>query len=94
MFTTVKKPQTGGTSKITSPVIYRMTRGHGKPLRTTTLPGMELMVEFIMKGESVYVVRMPPYTISDLENLKMKIANNKLVKIHNIGMTVEKGLSR
>jgi len=33
---------------------------------------------------------MPPYTISDLENLKKRINNNKLVRIFNIGMTVEK----
>ena len=59
-------------------------------IKTTRLTGMELMVEFIMKGESVYVARMPPYTISDLENLKARIGNNKLVKIYNIGMTVEK----
>jgi hypothetical protein len=59
-------------------------------IKTTKLPGMELLVDFIMKDESVYIVRMPPYTISDLENLKMKISGNKLIKIHNIGMTVEK----
>ena len=56
---------------------------------TSRLPGMELMVEFIMKEESVYVARMPPYTITDLENLKARISNNKLVKIFNIGMTIE-----
>ena len=59
-------------------------------IKTSKLPNMELLVEFIMKGESVYVVRMPPYTISDLENLKKRISKNKSVKILNIGMTVEK----
>ncbi len=59
-------------------------------IKTSKLPGMELLVEFVMKGESVYVARIPPYTISDLENLKNRITNNKLVKIINIGMTVEK----
>jgi hypothetical protein len=57
---------------------------------TSRLPGMELMVEFIMKEDSVYVIRMPPYTISDLENLKTRISSNKLVKIFNIGTTIEK----
>ncbi len=58
-------------------------------IKTSRLPGMDLMVEFTMKSESVYVVRMPPYTISDLENLKTRISNSKLVKIYNIGATVE-----
>jgi hypothetical protein len=57
---------------------------------TSRMPGMELMIDFVMKEDSVYIVRMPPYTISDLENLKKKIAESKLVKIINIGMTVEK----
>jgi predicted deacylase len=51
---------------------------------------MELKVDFIMKGESVYIARIPPYTISDLENLKKRITNNSSVKIFNIGSTVEK----
>jgi hypothetical protein len=59
-------------------------------IKTSRLPGMELLVEFIMKGESVYIARIPPYTISDLENLKKRILKNRLVKIYNIGLTVEK----
>jgi hypothetical protein len=59
-------------------------------IKTSRLPGMELLVEFVMKVESVYVARIPPYTISNLENLQKRIVNNKLVKIFNIGMTVQK----
>ncbi|HZK60907.1 MAG TPA: M14 family zinc carboxypeptidase, partial [Anaerovoracaceae bacterium] len=59
-------------------------------IKTSRLPDMELLVEFVMKAGSVYVARIPPYTISDLENLKSRIVTNKLVKIFNIGMTVEK----
>jgi hypothetical protein len=59
-------------------------------IKTSRLPGMELKVDFIMKGESVYIARIPPYTISDLENLKKRITNNSSVKIFNIGSTVEK----
>jgi len=43
-----------------------------------------------MKGSEVYIARMPPYTITDLENFKAKISGNPLVKITNIGKTVEK----
>jgi hypothetical protein len=59
-------------------------------LKTSKLPHMELLIDFIMKGDSVYIARMPAYTISDLENLKSGIADHKLVKIINIGATVEK----
>lgn len=59
-------------------------------LATSRLPGYELLVEFVMKGESVYVARIPPYTEKDLERLKKRIVNNHLVKIIPIGHTVEK----
>jgi hypothetical protein len=59
-------------------------------VRTSKLPNMEIMADFTMKGESVYIARIPPYTISDLENLKARISRNKLVRIINVGATVEK----
>jgi|WetSurMetagenome_2_1015567.scaffolds.fasta_scaffold04781_4 hypothetical protein len=59
-------------------------------IKTSKLPAMDLLIEFIMKGESVYIARMPPYTISDLENMKKRIINSKSVRIFNIGTTVEK----
>jgi hypothetical protein len=58
-------------------------------IKTTSQPNKDILVEFQMKGESVYVARMPAYTVTDLEKLKKKIIGNKLVKIFNIGMTVE-----
>ena len=59
-------------------------------VKTTRLPDNELLVEFSMEAESVFIARMPPYTLSRLDNFKSKINNNKLVKIYNIGETVEK----
>ena len=59
-------------------------------LKTSKLPNMEFLVDFTMKAKSVYIARMPTYAISDLENLKNRIRNNKLVKIIDIGATVEK----
>jgi len=56
---------------------------------TKKLPGCELMVEFTMKEDSVFVVRMPTYTISDLEDMKNRISKSSLVRIYNIGKTVE-----
>jgi hypothetical protein len=51
---------------------------------------MELLVDFIMKGESVYISRTPPYTENNLEILKEKIKDNPLVKIISVGHTIEK----
>jgi hypothetical protein len=60
------------------------------PIKTSRLPERELFVDFVMKGNSVYIARIPPYTITDLDNLKKRIVNNRMVKITNIGFTVEK----
>lgn len=58
-------------------------------LETTKIPGNELLVEFTMENNYVYIARMPPYTISDLDDLKNQIEENKQVRIFNIGSTLE-----
>lgn len=65
-------------------------RKNWEAVGTKKLPGFELMTEFTMKEDSVFVVRMPPYTISDLEDLKKRITKSSLVRISNIGKTIEK----
>lgn len=52
-------------------------------------PDTEWYTEFIMKGNEVFIARMPPYTITDLENFKARISDNPYVEITNIGKTVE-----
>ena len=42
-----------------------------------------------MNGPSLYVARLQPYRISDLEKLKADIAGNAMVEITTIGHTVE-----
>ena len=42
-----------------------------------------------MNGESLYVARLEPYRISDLERWKTKIGSHALVEITPIGQTVE-----
>jgi hypothetical protein len=42
-----------------------------------------------MTGESLYVARLEPYRISDLERLKADIGGHPLVEITSIGRTVE-----
>ncbi len=57
---------------------------------TRKLPGFELLAEFTMKEDSVYIARMPSYTITDLEKMKKRISTNRLVSIFDIGYTIEK----
>jgi len=45
-----------------------------------------------MKTGTVYIAKLPVYSLSHLEEFKNEIANNKLVKIIPIGNTVEKRL--
>jgi hypothetical protein len=60
-----------------------------EPIKTAGLPGKELLVEFNMEEDLAYISRLPPYTISDLENLKARYNGNDLFKIINIGSTIE-----
>jgi hypothetical protein len=60
-----------------------------EPIKTSGLPGHELLVDFIIAGNYVYIARLPVYTISDLENLKKRYNGNTLFKIINIGNTIE-----
>ena len=58
--------------------------------KTKRLPQNELLVEIPMKGEVVYVARVPPYTLADLENFKKRIEQSRFIKITEIGKSVEK----
>ena len=46
-------------------------------------------MDFIMPDDSVYVARLEPYKISDLETLKAEVEGHPLVQITEIGRTVE-----
>jgi len=61
-----------------------------EPIKTSGLPDHELLVDFIMARNYVYIARLPAYTITDLENLKTRYEVNSLFKIINIGSTIEK----
>ena len=58
-------------------------------VKTTKTLENRLEIAFIMPSDSVYVARLEPYRISDLENLKSEIENNPLINITKIGGTVE-----
>ena len=57
---------------------------------TKLLEGQKLEVKIHMESDSLFVARLEPYAIGDLEVLKSEISNHPLVKITEIGETVEK----
>jgi hypothetical protein len=57
---------------------------------TTLLEGQRLELKIHMASDSLFVARLEPYRLSDLEYLKSEICQHPLIKITNIGWTVEK----
>jgi hypothetical protein len=60
------------------------------PVLTKLYGERELLVDFIMEQNDVWVARLPVYSLADLENLETRYAGNSLFKIINIGSTIEK----
>ncbi len=60
------------------------------PVKTSRVPDHGLLIDILMERNYVYVARLPPYTISDLESLKARYAGNALFEVLNIGATIEK----
>ncbi len=60
------------------------------PIRGKLLEGNLLQLQVHMEQESLYVARLEPYRISDLEAFKAGIADHPRVEIAEIGHTVEK----
>jgi hypothetical protein len=60
------------------------------PVMTKLYGERELLVDFKMEKNIVWVSRLPVYTISDLENLKAEFTGNRLFKVIDIGSTIEK----
>jgi hypothetical protein len=62
----------------------------GKAWRTVptdSLPGNRVQLHVTMTGRRLYVARMEPYRLSDLERLLETIRSNRLVRIEPIGQT-------
>lgn len=56
---------------------------------TNKMPENRLEIDLTMPADSLYVARLEPYRISDLQKLKAEIEDHPLVKITNIGKTVQ-----
>ncbi|MBD1261662.1 peptidase M14 [Maribacter polysiphoniae] len=53
------------------------------------IEGERMKVKIHMESDSLYIARVDPYRVSDLQNLVSNIEENELVKITPIGNTVE-----
>ncbi len=60
-----------------------------RPAEMELLDGDRLKLTLQMKADQMYVARLPPYRLSDLEKLLDEIRDNRLVAIMKIGETVE-----
>jgi hypothetical protein len=60
------------------------------PVMTKFYGERELLADFIMEKNDVWIARLPVYSLPDLENLKTRYTGNSLFKIIYIGSTVEK----
>jgi zinc carboxypeptidase len=60
-----------------------------KPIRLETLPENRIQAKVHMPGPRLYMARVEPYRISDLERLFASIRTNPAVKMQLIGKTVE-----
>lgn len=60
-----------------------------KPIPLESLPENRVRLTVRMRGSRLYVARVEPYRLSDLDHLLASISNNPLVEISPIGKTVE-----
>jgi hypothetical protein len=60
-----------------------------KSVPTETLPTNRIRLQIEMPGPRLYVARVEPYRISDLDRLLTTIRTNRLVEVTNIGRTVQ-----
>ncbi len=60
-----------------------------EPVQGRKLEGNRFQLEVHLDGPSLYVARLEPYRIEELECLKREIADHPLVEIAEIGHTVE-----
>ncbi len=60
-----------------------------KSVPLEALPGDRLQLKIEMPADRLYVARVEPYRVSDLENLLARIRNNPSVQITKIGKTVQ-----
>ena len=58
------------------------------PVMTKLYGGQELLVDLVMERKSIWVARLPVYSLSDLDDLEKKFIGNSYFKVIPAGSTV------
>lgn len=79
----------GSVSKELKTLVVSTNAREWKPVSTTLLPENRVCVDLEMPGPLLYVARMQPYGLSDLERFLSEIRRSPRAKISVIGRTIE-----
>jgi hypothetical protein len=79
--------QPGSVAAELKTVVVSQNGREWTPLPTESLPGNRVRLSVDMPGPRLYVARVEPYRLSDLESLRESIRKSPLVRIDAIGKT-------
>lgn len=81
--------QPGSVAKELKTVVVSEDGKQWRPVALESLPGDRVRLAVEMPGPSLYVARVEPYRLSDLDRLLSSIRRHRLVDVTPIGKTVE-----
>jgi hypothetical protein len=81
--------QPGSIAKELKTVVISSDGREWKPASVESLAGNRVQLSVRMPGPRLYVARVEPYRVSDLDHLLASLRNNPLAEIKPIGKTVE-----
>jgi hypothetical protein len=79
----------GSVAKELKAVVVSPDGRHWQPVPTESLPENRVRLTLEMPGPSLYVARVEPYRLSDLERRLSALRTNRLAQITSIGRTVQ-----
>lgn len=79
----------GSVARELKAVVVSVDGRHWEPVATEALPGDRVRLTLEMTGPRLFVARVEPYRISDLDRLLAAIRRNRLVQVTTIGRTVQ-----
>ena len=80
--------QPGSVARELKTVVISENGREWKPVPTDSLPDNRVRLTVVMPGPRLYVARVEPYRLSDLDRLLESIRSSPLVEIETIGRTV------
>jgi hypothetical protein len=81
--------RTGSVSRELKALVASVDGKSWTPVTTRALPGDRVQLDLTMPGAKLFVARVEPYRLSDLDKLLSRIKTNPRVAVTPIGKTVE-----